>query len=79
MGDQINDLVSGFSKNELIGYFLILWAITFVFSALSGFIWLAEGHASILDLIVDSLWNIAELGCAVILVLLGMKILNEKQ
>ena len=79
MGDPINELVSGFSKNELIGYFLVLWAVTFIFSAVSGFLWLAEGHGSIVDIAVDGLWNMSEIGCAVILLLLGFKILSEKQ
>ena len=79
MGEAINNLVEGFSKNQLIAYFLLLWALTFLFSAISGFMWLAEGHGSTLDLIVDGLWNIAEIGCAVILAMLGLKILNEPQ
>jgi len=79
MGEAITKLVKGFSKNELIAYFLLLWALTFLFSAISGFIWLAEGHASILDLIVDGLWNMAEIGCAAILAMLGLKILSEPQ
>jgi hypothetical protein len=79
MGDPINDLVKGFSKNELIGYFLILWAITFIFSAISGFIWIAEGDLSIIRLILEIVWDFAEIGCGLILILLGFKILNEKQ
>ncbi len=79
MGDPINNFASGFSKNELIGYFLILWAITFIFSAISSFIWIAEGHADLLDVIVDGLWSLAEIGCGVILILLGFKKLEEKQ
>jgi threonine/homoserine/homoserine lactone efflux protein len=79
MGDPINDLVKGFSKNELIGYFLILWAVTFILSAADGFIWLAGGNASIADLIVEGLWNMVDIGCGAILILLGFKILNEKQ
>ena len=74
----VNDIAKDFSKNQLIGFFLILWAATFLFSALSGFVWLAEGHASIADIIIDGLWNLADLGCAAVLVLLGLKILNEK-
>jgi hypothetical protein len=79
MGEPITKMIGGFSKNQLIAYFLILWALTFFFSAVSGFIWLAEGHGSTLDLIVDGLWNLTEIGCAAILAMLGLKILNEQQ
>ena len=79
MGEAITNLVKDFSKNQLIAYFLLLWALTFLFSAISGFIWLAEGHASILDLIVDGLWGMTKIGCAAILAMLGLKILNEPQ
>ena len=75
MGDPINDFASGFSKNQLIGYFLILWAITFLFSAVYGFINL--GDQSLFNMIIDGLWSLADVGIAGILVLLGVKTLNE--
>ena len=79
MGNQINELAGGFSKNQLIGLFLILWAITFLFSAINGFVYIAGGHAELLDIFIDGFWSLAEIGCAAILVLLGLKIMNEKQ
>jgi hypothetical protein len=79
MGEAINNLVKDFSKNQLIAYFLLIWALTFLLSAISGFIWIAEGHASILDIIVDGLRYMAQIGCAAILAMLGLKILNEPQ
>jgi hypothetical protein len=75
----VNDIAKGFSKNQLIGYFLILWAATFFFSSLSGFVGAAEGYGSIADIIIDVLWSLVELGVTGVLVLLGLKILNEKQ
>jgi hypothetical protein len=75
----VNDMAKGFSKNQLIGYFLILWAATFFFSALSGFVGVAEGHWAIADMIINVLWSLAELGLTGVLVLLGLKFLNEKQ
>ena len=77
MGEPITKTLENFSKNKLVGYFLILWGATFLFSAISGFIWLAEGYGSGLDVLVDGLWNLSEIGCAVILAMLGMKILNN--
>ena len=79
MGKAITDLIKDFSKNQLIAYFLLLWALTFLFSAISGFLWLAEGHVSTLDLIVDGLWDLTKIGCAAVLAMLGLKILNEPQ
>ncbi|UCE96375.1 MAG: hypothetical protein JSV51_01860 [Candidatus Bathyarchaeota archaeon] len=63
-------------KNKLVGYFLLLWAGTFFFSAISSFLWLAGG-ASAIDWIVDGLWGLCEIGCAAILVMLGMKIISS--
>jgi hypothetical protein len=79
MGDPINDFANGFSKNQLIGYFLILWAVTFFLSAISTILWFAEGRADLADIVVDGLWTLADLGITAVLVLLGFKILNEKQ
>jgi hypothetical protein len=73
----IDDIAKGFSKNQLIGYFLILWAITFLFSAINGFMYIAS--PDILDILVDGLWSLAELGITAVLILLGVKFLNEKQ
>jgi hypothetical protein len=75
----IDDIAKGYTKNQLIGFFLILWAVTFFFSALSGFQYLLGGHADLLDVFIDGLWSLAELGLTAILVLLGVKILNEKE
>ena len=75
----IDDIVKGFAKNQLIAYFLILWAITFFFSGINSLVWLAEGHGSVLDIFIDGLWSFAELGGAAVLILLGVKILNEKE
>jgi hypothetical protein len=34
----VDDLAKGFAKNQLIAYFLILWAVTFFFSGIYGFL-----------------------------------------
>ena len=79
MSEGLKKFIEGFTKNQLIGYFLILWAATFLFSAISGFIWLTEGYASLADVIIDGLWNLADLGAAAVLAMLGLKILDEKE
>ena len=79
MGTFLDDFITGFTKNQLIAYFLMFWAATFFFSAISGFVWLAEGYASIVDVFVEGLWSLADLGCAGILVVLGIKILNQTE
>ena len=73
----VDDLAKGFAKNQLIAYFLILWAAIFFFSGVYGF--LRIGDQPILNMIIDGLWSLAELGAAAVLVLLGVKILNEKE
>jgi hypothetical protein len=72
----IDDIAKGFSKNQLIGYFLILWAVTFFFSAINGFFYLDE---PVINMIIDVLWSLAELGITAVLILLGVKFLNQKQ
>ena len=64
-------------KNKLVGYFLLLWAGTFFFSAISSLLWLAGGGGSAIDLVIDGLWSLCEIGCAAILVMLGMKIISN--
>ena len=79
MGEEIANILKDFSKNQLIAYFLIIWAATFVFSAVSGFLLIAEWHGSIFDIIFDGLWNMTEIGCAIILIMLGLKILSSEE
>ena len=75
----IDDIAKGFAKNQLIAYVLILWAVTFFFSAINGFVYIAGGHADLVDIFIDGLWSLAELGLTAVLILLGVKILNEKE
>ncbi|MCW4035449.1 MAG: hypothetical protein NWF03_08815 [Candidatus Bathyarchaeota archaeon] len=80
MGEAIMNIVEKYTKNKLIAYFLMLWAATFFLSCISGFLWLAGGHEqSILDTLVDVLWNFADLGCAAVLAMLGLKFLNQEE
>jgi hypothetical protein len=78
MGEQLEKMGENLWKNKLVGYFLLFWAATFFFSAISSIIWLAEGYGSGLDLIIDGLWSLSELGCAAILALIGLRILGIK-
>jgi len=78
---EVNNIVNNLSKQKLLAYFVLLWAGTFFFSSISGFIYLGEWgfqNASGLDIAIDILWNLTELGAAAVLVLLGLKILNDK-
>ena len=78
LGESITKIIDDFSKNQLIGYFLILWGATFFFSAMSSFVWLAKGYGSGIDIIVEGLWALSEIGCTAILVMLGLKTLNKQ-
>jgi hypothetical protein len=79
MSNEITKFVAGFTKNQLIAYFLMFWAATFFFGAISTFMWLAEGHASTVEVIIDGFYSLAKLGCAGVLVMLGVKILNQTE
>ena len=76
MGD-ITNLLEDFSKRRLVAYFLMLWGAVFFFSALSGLMWVAEGYASSADALFETLESLAEIGCTIILTMIGLKILNE--
>jgi hypothetical protein len=56
----------------LIGWFLILWGLTFFFSAIWGLIDL--GGYSPGYLIIEVLWDLTELAIAGILAILGLKV-----
>jgi len=66
-------------NNKLVAYFLILWGATFLFSAISGLMFVADGYSSSIDLFFETLESLAEIGCTIILIMLGLKILNKTQ
>ena len=78
MGEPITKTLENFGITKLVGYFLLLWAATFFFSAINGFLYVAEGYGSAIDILVDGLWSLADLGCAAILAMLGFKILGNQ-
>ena len=74
LGESLQGIIGELSKQKgLIAWFLILWGATFFFSAISDFVWLAEGRTSGIDLAIDVLWDLADLGIAAILIMLGLK------
>lgn len=79
MGEAVMKVVETYTKNKLIALFLLAWAATFFFSALSGFSWLPRANEPILELVFDVLYYLAKLGCAVFLAMLGLKILNKEK
>jgi hypothetical protein len=79
MGTFLDDFVKDFTKNQLIAYFLMFWAATFFLGAISTFIWLVDGYTSAPRVIVEGLYGLAKLGCAAVLVMLGVKILNQTE
>jgi mannose/fructose/N-acetylgalactosamine-specific phosphotransferase system component IID len=58
----------------LVGWFLILWGVTFFFSAIWGLLDLS-GY-SVGFLIIEVLWDLAELAIAGVLAILGLKVLG---
>jgi hypothetical protein len=61
----------------LIGWFLILWGVTFFFSGLWGLLDLAGGaEYSIEFLLLEVLWDLTDLGLAGILAVIGLKVLR---
>ena len=60
----------------LVGWFLILWGATFFFSAIWGFLDVAGGGYATGFLIIEVLWDLADLALAAVLVILGIKVLR---
>jgi hypothetical protein len=67
-------MFEGLPCRMLIGWFLILWGLTFFFSAIWGLIDL--GGYSPGYLIIEVLWDLTELAIAGILAILGLKVLR---
>jgi hypothetical protein len=67
-------MFAGLPCRKLVGWFLILWGATFLFSAIWGFAGLLD--YSVGYLIIELLWDLADLGIAGVLVILGLKVLN---
>jgi hypothetical protein len=72
----VTEILESLKKNKLFAYFLILWGIVFLGSALSGLMYVADWY--VLDELVEVMESLAEIGCMVILVMLGLKILQKK-
>ena len=73
---QSTKLFAGLSCRMLVGWFLILWGVTFFFSAIYGFLDVAGSGFSIEFLIIEVLWDLADLAIAGILAILGFKVLG---
>ena len=71
---QTTKMFAGLPCRMLVGWFLILWGMTFFFSAIWGLLDLS-GY-SIGYLIIEVLWDLAELAIAAILAILGLKVLR---
>jgi hypothetical protein len=73
MGETMK-MFEGLPCRMLVGWFLILWGVTFFFSG----IWGLAGafDYSVGYLIIEVLWDLADLAIAGILVILGLKVLR---
>ena len=71
---QSTKMFAGLSCRVLVGWFLILWGVTFFFSSVWSLVDLS-GY-SIGYLIIEVLWDLAELAIAGILAVLGLKVLG---
>ncbi|MFA5364526.1 MAG: hypothetical protein WC325_05020 [Candidatus Bathyarchaeia archaeon] len=77
MGESVMKVVSGYTKNKLIAFFLLLWGASFFFNAISGFLWLTRANEPVLEFLVDVLYYLAQLGGSAVLVMLGLKFKDE--
>jgi hypothetical protein len=73
---ETGKMFAGLPCRMLVGWFLILWGATFFFSAIYGFLDIFEGYYSVGYLIIEVLWDLADLAIAGILAVLGLKVLR---
>ena len=69
-------MFAGLPCRTLVGGFLILWAVTFFFSAIWGFIDVGSGYYGGGEAVIEILWDLADLGIAGVLGILGLKVLR---
>jgi hypothetical protein len=73
MGEPMK-MFEGLPCRMLVGWFLILWGLTFFFSGIWGLIDIL--NYSSIDLIIELLWDLTDLAIAGILAILGLKVLR---
>ncbi len=75
MGESLTNIVEELSKQKvLVGWFLILWGVSFFFGGLDGLLWVSEGYLSGAELAIEVLWDLTELALAAILIMLGRRV-----
>ena len=73
---ETGKMFEGLPCRMFVGWFLILWAATFFFSAIYGFLDIFEVSYSTGYLIIEVLWDLADLAIAGVLAVLGFKVLR---
>ena len=73
---QTTKMFAGLPCRTLVGWFLILWAATFFFSAIWGFMDVGGGYYSAGESVIEILWDLADLAIAGVLAILGLKVLR---
>ena len=69
-------MFAGLPCRMLVGWFLILWAVTFFFSAICGFMDVSGGYYDGGEAALEILWDLVDLGIAAVLGILGLKVLR---
>jgi hypothetical protein len=75
MGGNVK-MFEGLPCRMLVGWFLILWGVTFFFGGIWGLIDIVDGYYSIGFAIIELLWDVADLALAGVLAILGLKVLR---
>jgi len=73
---QTTKMFAGLPCRTLVGWFLILWAATFFFSAIWGFMDVGGGYYSAGESVIEILLDLADLAIAGVLAILGLKVLR---
>jgi hypothetical protein len=72
---ETGKMFSGLPCRMLVGWFLILWGLTFFFSGIWGLLD-AFDYSSAGYILIEVLWDLADLAIAGILAILGLKVLR---
>jgi len=78
---ELQNFIDKLSKQKLVAYFLILWGFSFFLDAVDSGAYMIL-HASTYyptDFALETVINLTRLAIAVVLVLLGWKLLKDKE
>lgn len=75
---EVNKIVEGLGKEQLLSWFIVLWGISWILGGLSGFAYtIFSGYPQpLLNTIIGSIQDLVSLAIGGVLTLFGLKLLG---